>query len=160
METAIRTMEKDVVLVPPTAEQLNLWHGQLCQLGDDALDLSLRIGKRLSEIKAELKHGEWGQWVEQNLDFGIRTASNYMRVYKNQGYLLAEGVGSLDEAYRKLCPSAPRNKERSWHLSDEEMDQIEVRAEEFALWLKQGFGEHYSEALSLTLEELREYRKL
>ena len=42
----------------------------------------LEIGKRLIEAKALLNHGEWGEWLEQKVDFSEVTAQRFMRLAK------------------------------------------------------------------------------
>ena len=44
---------------------------------------AIRIGELLTEVKAEVAHGEWIPWVEENLVFGQREAQRYMRVAAN-----------------------------------------------------------------------------
>ena len=45
------------------------------------LNNSVEIGKRLVEVKEQVGHGEWGQWLETNVDYSQSTAQNLMRVY-------------------------------------------------------------------------------
>ena len=40
----------------------------------------IEIGKRLIEAKEQLKHGQWGKWLEEKVDFSQRTANQFMRV--------------------------------------------------------------------------------
>ncbi|WP_311516252.1 DUF3102 domain-containing protein [uncultured Anaerococcus sp.] len=40
------------------------------------------IGKRLSQAKEMVDHGEWMNWVEENLGYSQRTTNEIMRVYK------------------------------------------------------------------------------
>ena len=42
-----------------------------------------RIGKLLTEHKARLGHGRWGQWAGK-LPWNVRTTTNYMRVYEER----------------------------------------------------------------------------
>lgn len=46
------------------------------------LEHALRVGELLSEVKGNLKHGEFIPWVENNCEFSTRTAQTYMRVFK------------------------------------------------------------------------------
>lgn len=43
------------------------------------------IGKRLCEAKALMPHGEWGNWLNDNVDYSESTAQNLMRIYKEMG---------------------------------------------------------------------------
>ena len=48
----------------------------------------LEIGTRLIEAKQALQHGEWQAWLEERVDFSVRTAQRFMKV--------AEGYGKSD----------------------------------------------------------------
>lgn len=41
------------------------------------------IGKRLSQAKEQVGHGEWIPWIEENLNYTRRTASNLIKVYES-----------------------------------------------------------------------------
>ncbi len=43
------------------------------------------IGKRLEEAKAQIPHGEWGAWLENNFEYSESTAGNLMRIYREFG---------------------------------------------------------------------------
>ena len=74
----------------------------------------IEIGKRLVEAKAQVGHGEWGDYLKNKVNFSQRTATNFMRAYErslngansqtfaNLGYsqivkLLALPEGELEE---------------------------------------------------------------
>lgn len=40
----------------------------------------IEIGKKLTEAKALVAHGEWGKWLETNVDYSQSTANNFMRI--------------------------------------------------------------------------------
>ena len=65
-----------------------------------SLQKAIRIGEILSEVKSNLKHGEFTGWINKNLPFTDRTARHYMRLFENQGKALK--AGSVTEAYRML----------------------------------------------------------
>ena len=46
---------------------------------------SIEIGRRLTEAKLLLGHGEWGEWLEKSVDYSQRTASNLMRIFTDYG---------------------------------------------------------------------------
>lgn len=41
------------------------------------------IGKRLSEAKEQVPHGEWEKWINSNLDYSLRTTRNLISIYQN-----------------------------------------------------------------------------
>lgn len=43
------------------------------------------IGKKLTEAKAMLPHGEWAEWLQDKVEFSQRTATDFMRIYKEYG---------------------------------------------------------------------------
>lgn len=45
----------------------------------------IETGKRLIEAKQQLKHGEWGEWLEKKVEFSQETARQFMRVAKEFG---------------------------------------------------------------------------
>ena len=47
---------------------------------------SIEIGQRLAEAKAVCAHGEWGAWLEENVEYSERTAQNLMRIYQEYGH--------------------------------------------------------------------------
>ena len=46
---------------------------------------AVEIGRRLTEAKSLLSHGEWGDWLRDQVDFSQRTANNFMRVFEEYG---------------------------------------------------------------------------
>lgn len=43
------------------------------------------IGKKLTEAKAMLPRGEWAEWLQDKVEFSQRTATDFMRIYKEYG---------------------------------------------------------------------------
>lgn len=46
---------------------------------------AIEIGRRLYEAKSQLPHGKWGVWLEENVDYSVRTAQNLMAIYEEYG---------------------------------------------------------------------------
>ena len=42
-----------------------------------------RIGEKLLLAKGAVGHGNWGQWLKDNVDYSERTAQNIITIYKN-----------------------------------------------------------------------------
>jgi hypothetical protein len=59
----------------------------------------MRVGELLVQQKQKLPHGEFTKWVEENLPFCVRTAQNYMKVFRNNKQLKNENVSLLSNAY-------------------------------------------------------------
>ena len=43
------------------------------------------IGKRLCEAKAMIGHGNWGAWLQENVNYSETTARSMMRIYQEMG---------------------------------------------------------------------------
>lgn len=52
------------------------------QVGGQAV---LEIGKRLIEAKAQLKHGEWLDWLQDRVEFSEASAQRFMRLAREYG---------------------------------------------------------------------------
>ncbi len=57
-------------------------HAQAQQM---ILNYSIEIGRRLTEAKSLLEHGEWGTWLKEEVAFSKSTANNLMRLYEEYG---------------------------------------------------------------------------
>lgn len=49
------------------------------------LNSAIEIGKLLTEAKESVPYGEWGKWLEDNVDYSISTANNLMKLYSCYG---------------------------------------------------------------------------
>jgi DNA repair exonuclease SbcCD ATPase subunit len=49
------------------------------------LNNSIEIGRRLTEAKSLIQHGEWGKWLETSVEYSQSTATNLMRIYDEYG---------------------------------------------------------------------------
>lgn len=62
---------------------------EIIMLRDQARSMAIayiiELGKRLTEAKAILPHGEWGDWLENKVEFSQKTATDYMRIYEEYG---------------------------------------------------------------------------
>lgn len=55
------------------------------QAGIALLSASIEIGRRLLEAKQIVDHGEWEEWLEENVEYSTRTAQNLMKIYDEYG---------------------------------------------------------------------------
>lgn len=49
------------------------------------LQASAEIGKRLIEAKEQVGHGEWGKWLQENVEYSQSTANRLMQIYNEYG---------------------------------------------------------------------------
>ena len=73
----------------------------------------IEIGKRLHEAKLCLPHGEWGNWLRNEVQFSERTAQNFMRIAKEyqNPQLLADMGNSATKALLLLSVPAEDREE-------------------------------------------------
>ena len=46
---------------------------------------SIEIGRKLTEAKEMLPHGEWGKWLKTEVDYSKTTANNLMKIFQEYG---------------------------------------------------------------------------
>lgn len=67
------------------------------------LQSSIEIGKRLKEAKEIVGHGNWSQWLEQNVNYSQRTATNLIKICDEYGAMMLEsGKNSNRQAIANL----------------------------------------------------------
>lgn len=60
---------------------------------------TIEIGRRLVEAKKLVKHGQWGKWLEERVNFTQRTANNFMKIYQEYG---ESGLAQQSESIANL----------------------------------------------------------
>lgn len=84
-----------------TIREIEQLHEEFLMNARSHLLLAKKIGEKLERKKAEVEHGAWEDWVENNLPFKIRTAQYYMKIHKHWDSLInspIKSVGLLTEA--------------------------------------------------------------
>jgi len=51
------------------------------QFATSTFNFAFEIGRRLTDAKAVLAHGQWSQWLDQEVNFSQSTANKYMQLY-------------------------------------------------------------------------------
>ena len=74
--------EKDMAREAQLASEINLITEQTKQM---VLMNFIELGRRLTEAKAMVKHGEWGKWLKERVNYSQRTANNMMKLYAEYG---------------------------------------------------------------------------
>lgn len=72
------------------------------QVEQTALSGAIEIGRRLTEAKELLPHGEWGKWLQEEVSFSQRTANNFMRLYAEYGDAQVSLFGGDSQALADL----------------------------------------------------------
>lgn len=68
------------------------------------LNYAIEIGRRLKEAKSLLEHGEWGEWLENEVDFSRSTANNFMKIFEEYG---AKQVSLFGDANSQTLGNLP-----------------------------------------------------
>ena len=102
----------------------------------------IEIGKRLCEAKQCLPHGEWGEWLQNEVEFSERTAQNFMRIareYKNP-QLLADMGNSATKALLLLSLPAEEREDfvgEAHEINGEEKTVAEMTSREMEQLIKE-----------------------
>ena len=83
------------------------------------------IGKRLSQAKEQVGHGEWIPWIEENLNYTRQTASSLIRVYESY----PNGNTSLHLNFSKVLAltSIKDEEERQDFIDSHEVEDMTTR---------------------------------
>lgn len=127
----------EVELTP--VERINAEHRACEVAAHSAVEHAINAGELLTEVKAELGHGEFGTWLEANFEGTARSAQTYMKLARNRDALEANtqhrthlnSIGlwlpasdlSIRGALAELPP--PKSKDRE----PEESEDAAIRAE-------------------------------
>jgi hypothetical protein len=78
---------------------LNKLHSNVERHLQSAKQDAAEAGEKLCEVKAILKHGDFKPWIEENCDFGERTAQRYMKCakVKNDTHDAFDAAESINE---------------------------------------------------------------
>lgn len=100
-----------------------------------AIDYIIELGKRLTEAKSLLQHGEWGDWLKNKVEFSQKTATDYMRIYEEYGMeqetLLPSGTNQQaisNLSYTKVLAllAVPR-EEREEFIEQNDVENLSAR---------------------------------
>lgn len=68
------------------AAEINFIKDRTKRLVEDIIvEAEIEIGGKLCEVKSMVSHGEWGKWLEENVDYSQSTAENLMKMYEEYG---------------------------------------------------------------------------
>ena len=82
-------MNENVLITVPeertlgmVAMEIRTLHAQAQQV---VLGYAIEIGRRLTEAKSMVSHGEWGNWLKEEVNYSKSTANNFMRIFDEYG---------------------------------------------------------------------------
>lgn len=123
--------------LPALAANINQEYAAVIETANMAVDHARRCGELLRQAKAQLQHGEWSAWVQENCSFSDRTARAYMR--------LADRLPALEEGKRQRVAEMPL-REALAAIANERSELDKARALDIE-------GELLSRDLAQLLEE-------
>lgn len=95
-----------------TVRNLEVIENEIIKLKDQTAQNIIMIGKALIEAKGQLKHGEWGKWLEDKVDFSQRIANQFMQLATTFSISNSNSLSNLGQTKLFLLMDLP----------DEEMD--------------------------------------
>lgn len=145
------------------------------------LNSAVEIGKRLKEAKGIAGHGNWSKWLEEEVNYSQRTATNLMRIYEEYSPQLLEnetGNRIADLGYTQAIAMLKLDFEDRENLMIEEdveemsvkeleeviREKLELKKEKEAL--EKQLGEQTEKESKLAkeieqkLEEIKDYESL
>jgi len=81
----------------PEAIKANTAHNFITHRGFEMIKAMVMVGEILFHKKNLLGHGKWIPWVEDNLEFSYKTATNYIRLFENRDEIFARKPISLQD---------------------------------------------------------------
>lgn len=88
-----------------------------------ALSGAIEIGRRLTEAKELLQHGEWGDWLKREFEFSQSTASRLMQLFREYGADQGSLFGT-ETKYATLQNISVSNALRLIAIPDEEREEF------------------------------------
>lgn len=96
---------------------------------------SIEIGRKLVEAKELVPHGEWGNWLEEAVDYSKSTANNLMKIFQEYGSdqitllddnLKSQAFGNLTYSQAVLLLGVPEEK-REKFVEENKVDEMSTR---------------------------------
>ena len=131
-----------------------------------AIAYIIELGRRLTEAKAMLSHGEWGAWLKEKVNYSQSTANNYMKIYEEYGTQAPALLGSVanSQAFANLNYSkavallAVDREEREEFIEQNDVNSLSTR--EFNEMIKERNKERKrAEEAEKEIERLRTFEK-
>ncbi|ANY70431.1 hypothetical protein BBD42_30990 [Paenibacillus sp. BIHB 4019] len=112
------------------------------------LQSAIEIGRRLTEAKELVAHGEWGNWLQTNVSYGQSSANNFMKVAAE--YADSQTLGNLSYSQAVALLSLPA-EEREAFAEEHNASGMSTRELQAAIKAQQE-AEKEKESLKLRLD--------
>lgn len=127
----------------------------------------VEIGRRLVEAKELLPHGEWGAWLETEVDFSQRTANELMRIFKEYGTeqvslfgdINSQALANLSYTQAVLLLKVPKD-EREEFVEENKIETLSTRELEALIKERDAAQKKAAEAENKLSEAVTEQRRL
>lgn len=131
---------------------------------------AIEIGRRLTEAKQMLSHGEWGKWLKEEIHYSKSTANNMMRIFDAYGSTQmglfgpeanSQTFGDLEYSKALALLSVPA-EEREQFAQEVDAEHISVRQLKAAIQERDAAQKQAAEVAAeweLAKEALREKEK-
>lgn len=96
---------------------------------------SIEIGRRLTEAKLLVSHGDWGKWLEEKVDFSKSTANNLMKIFEKYsddqmnllGSAKSQAIGELSYTQAVALLGIHDDKEREKFVVENNVNEMSTR---------------------------------
>ena len=116
--------------------QLNELHDQLTGASNKNLRIALQMGQILNQLKSQLNHGYFLQYIKENLPFSHRAAVNYMKIYAHRHIInpiihqlrgIKHAINHIKNQTKKAYKEKiPRPKENYDQITEEENFRLQT----------------------------------
>lgn len=105
------------------------------------LGYAVEIGRRLEEVKAILPHGQWGEYLKNEVEYSQSTANNFMRIFREYGAAQQSLFGGTkSQAFANLTYTKalrllaiPNEEEREQFIAEHDVEAMSNRELDKAL---------------------------
>lgn len=98
---------------------------EIIKLKNQTAENMIQIGYKLIEAKEKLSHGEWGNWLENRVEFSQRTANQLMRIAKEFG-TNSQAISNLEITKVGLLLDVPTEK-REEFIENHDLKTLSTR---------------------------------
>jgi hypothetical protein len=100
------------------ADRINQHHAAAVKHAESAIEHARAAGELLLEAKNRCKHGEWLNWLAENVDVSQKTAWQYMRIAERWDEIRANHTRGYNLTVRKALKLARYGYSRKPYQND------------------------------------------
>jgi hypothetical protein len=138
------------------ATQINTLHRIIEDSLRQSVQDAIRVGRLLSEMKDNLKHGDFLPWVKLNCRFSERTAYNYIALHQHQNKIAT--VANLQEAYRQIETIEAQEKQTEAQQARQRVDTFNKTGQKPEGW-RRGTDDKLAEEEKAQAEKVKQIKR-